>query len=95
MTKENISERTPSTKTIEYIIDYTELATTPGTVRSLKDSLADFTPTYIARVPYASIFVSSEQESSLLQTLASIPLITYRRGVSRRAFKNDTKEDSL
>jgi hypothetical protein len=78
----------PSNKTIEYILDYTSVSMTPTDLHSLKDALVAFAPTYLSRIPYASVLVTPEQEPHLLETLATMPKITYHRGQPRRAFDN-------
>lgn len=86
-------DHTKRSNTIEYLIDYKPLAVTVVSVQALKEKLAGFEPTYARLVPIASVFISPEREVSLLETLAQIPGIAYRRGVSRRALDREESHE--
>jgi hypothetical protein len=81
-------QQPPEQKTIEYIISYKEIMPLHEKVMALQETLAPFAPTYLRQVPIATVHVALAREPSLLETLASMDGITYRRGEPRRAFED-------
>jgi hypothetical protein len=84
----------PTPHVLEYIIDYKSLRTSFDALNSFKDSLTSFTPVYLHHLPIASVLVSPERESSLLETLAQTKGITYRRGAPHRFFDTNEEENN-
>ena len=68
----------------EYVIQYT-----PESKELLAQRLQTYEPQYFKHIPYCSVRIESEKESSLLETLSHIPGITYREALVRKTQGDD------
>jgi hypothetical protein len=49
------------------------------------EQLLEFSPHFYKHIPYCSVTVTKEQESSLLEKLTSLPDVSYHKAVKREA----------